>query len=67
MTPNPEASTTSSASETEARFPEAAAFARAMRDVFGPETRLIYARNQAGEVIGKSVFTDTKLAELPSK
>lgn len=34
------------------RFPEAVAFARLMRDTFGPETRLVYARNQAGETIG---------------
>jgi hypothetical protein len=36
------------------RFPEAVAFARQFRDVFGPGVRLIYARNQNGEELGTS-------------
>lgn len=51
-----------SADDTAARLPEAVQFARAFREVFGPETRLIYAKNQAGEVLGSSVFADMKLA-----
>jgi hypothetical protein len=35
------------------RFPEAVAFARQFRDVFGPGVRLIYARNQRGEELGR--------------
>jgi hypothetical protein len=41
-----------SAAEIAQRFPEAVAFARSMREVFGHETRLIYARNPAGETLG---------------
>ena len=39
--------------EVERRFPEAVAFARQIRDVFGPDVRLIYARNQQGEELGR--------------
>jgi hypothetical protein len=35
------------------KFPEAVAFARQLRDVFGPEVRLLYARNQQGEELGR--------------
>lgn len=54
---------TLTAADTAVRFPEAVQFARAFREVFGPETRLIYAKNQAGEVLGSSVFPDTTLAK----
>jgi hypothetical protein len=35
------------------RFPWAVAVARSHRDVFGPDVRLIYARNERGEELGK--------------
>lgn len=61
--PSPAATTTDSrsaprisASELAERFPEAVAFARAMRDVFGPDTKLLYAMNRAGDEIGKPSF-----------
>ena len=35
------------------KFPEAVAFARQLRDVFGPDVRLVYARNGQGEELGR--------------
>jgi len=58
MATTPESPTTPS--ETAQRFPEAASFARAMREVFGPSVRLTYARNAQGEEIGKPVATQPK-------
>jgi hypothetical protein len=36
------------------KFPEAVAFARQLRDVFGPDVRLVYARNGQGEELGRA-------------
>jgi hypothetical protein len=44
--------------EIERRFPEAVAFARLMRAEFGPEVRLIYARNKEGEELGRDASND---------
>lgn len=41
------------AKDVEEAFPEAVAFARAMREVFGEDVRLSYARNSQGQQIGK--------------
>jgi hypothetical protein len=41
--------------EIASTFPEAVAVARQFRDVFGPGVRLIYARNQRGEELGKGL------------
>lgn len=41
------------AEEIAERFPEAVAFARALRDAFGPGVRLVYARNRQGEELGR--------------
>ena len=35
------------------RWPEAVEIARTYREVFGPEVRLIYAKNDRGEELGK--------------
>lgn len=39
--------------EIAARWPEAVTFARTMRAVFGDGVKLIYAKNAAGEVLGR--------------
>ena len=39
--------------EVAERWPEAVAMARAYRDVFGAEMRLIYARNARSEELGR--------------
>lgn len=44
------------------RFPEAAAFAQAMRQEFGEGVRIVYARNRQGDVIKTK-----KAAEPPEK
>lgn len=54
------------AADTASRFPEAVAFARDHREVFGPDTRMIYAKSCDGQTLGQSVFTDTSLAKQPS-
>lgn len=41
--------------EIAAAFPEAVAIARQFREVFGSGVRLVYARNSAGEELGKPV------------
>lgn len=48
--------TPSSAAEVAARWPEAVAFARAMREVFGDGVKLTYARNAKGEELGKQTL-----------
>jgi hypothetical protein len=35
------------------RFPEAVAFARLMREVFGDGVKILYAKNAEGKEIGK--------------
>lgn len=35
------------------RWPEAVAIARLLREVFGNEVRLLYARNKEGEELGE--------------
>lgn len=37
------------------RFPEAVQIARAFREVFGEGVRLTYARNAAGEELGRAI------------
>jgi len=34
-------------------WPEAVEFAQAMREAFGDDVKLIYARNQSGQEIGR--------------
>jgi hypothetical protein len=38
--------------QVQAQFPAAVAFARSLREVFGPGVRLVYARNERGEELG---------------
>ena len=51
------------AEEVAKRWPFAVQSARVLRDVFGPEVKLTYATNEAGEVLGKP---DQKAPKLPT-
>ena len=51
------------AEEIAAKFPEAVAVARAFREVFGEGVRLIYARNPAGETLGRTVSGESSPLE----
>jgi len=47
-----------------AKFPEAVRVAREFRDAFGPGVRLIYARNDAGEELGRPLPSINTVAKL---
>ena len=51
--------------EIAAKFPEAVAFARAIREVFGDGVKLTYARNAAGEELGRLIDAPQKMAKIP--
>lgn len=52
------------AEEVKAAFPEAVAFAKAFREVFGDAVKLTYARNQQGQEIGRPLLHTRNIERL---